>query len=41
VKLGSADRLAYAYGDVVPIGGLLSKHYAASSVRGSTASARP
>src|SRR5207245_2655749 len=30
VKLGSADRLAYAYGDVVPIGGLLSKKYAAS-----------
>jgi gamma-glutamyltranspeptidase/glutathione hydrolase len=30
VKLGSADRLAYAYGDGVPIAGLLSKKYAAS-----------
>src|SRR5213594_2866010 len=30
VKLGSADRLAYAYGDRVPIAGLLSKKYAAS-----------
>ena len=30
VKLGSADRLAYAYHDGVPIGGLLSKKYAAS-----------
>ena len=30
VKLGSADRLAYAYGDNVPIAGLLSKKYAAS-----------
>jgi gamma-glutamyltranspeptidase / glutathione hydrolase len=30
VKLGSADRLAYAYGDRVPIAGLLSKPYAAS-----------
>jgi gamma-glutamyltranspeptidase/glutathione hydrolase len=30
VKLGSADRLAYAYGDGVPISGLLSKKYAAS-----------
>jgi gamma-glutamyltranspeptidase / glutathione hydrolase len=29
VKLGSADRLAYAYGDAVPIDGLLSKRYAA------------
>src|SRR5216683_448212 len=30
VKLGSADRLAYAYGADVPIHGLLSKPYAAS-----------
>ena len=30
VKLGSADRLAYAYRDGVPIAGLLSKKYAAS-----------
>jgi gamma-glutamyltranspeptidase / glutathione hydrolase len=30
VKLGSADRLAYAYTDGVPIAGLLSKKYAAS-----------
>ncbi|HEU5193331.1 MAG TPA: gamma-glutamyltransferase [Methylomirabilota bacterium] len=30
IKLGSADRLAYAYGDGVPIAGLLSKAYAAS-----------
>jgi len=30
VKLGSADRLAYAYGADVPIDGLLSKQYAAS-----------
>jgi gamma-glutamyltranspeptidase/glutathione hydrolase len=30
VKLGSADRLAYAYGDSVPIAGLLSKKYASS-----------
>src|SRR5499426_172297 len=30
VKLGSADRLAYAYQDGVPIVGLLSKQYAAS-----------
>ena len=30
VKLGSADRLAYAYGDGVPIAGLLSKAYAAA-----------
>ena len=30
VKLGSADRLAYAYSDGVPIKGLLSKAYAAS-----------
>src|SRR5262249_26534052 len=30
VKLASADRLAYAYGDAVPIGGLLSKKYAES-----------
>jgi len=30
VKLGSADRLAYAYGDRVPIAGLLSKKYADS-----------
>src|SRR5439155_3144741 len=30
VKLGSADRLAYAYGESVPIAGLLSKNYAAS-----------
>jgi gamma-glutamyltranspeptidase/glutathione hydrolase len=30
VKLGSADRLAYAYGGDVPIRGLLSKKYAAS-----------
>ena len=30
VKLGSADRLAYAYGADVPIHGLLSKQYAAS-----------
>src|SRR5213594_869096 len=30
VKLGSADRLAYAYGADVPIHGLLSKKYAAS-----------
>ena len=30
VKLASADRLAYAYGDNVPIGGLLSKKYAES-----------
>jgi gamma-glutamyltranspeptidase / glutathione hydrolase len=30
IKLGSADRLAYAYGDTPPIKGLLSKAYAAS-----------
>jgi gamma-glutamyltranspeptidase / glutathione hydrolase len=30
VKLASADRLAYAYTDAVPIGGLLSKRYAES-----------
>ena len=30
IKLGSADRLAYAYGDNAPIKGLLSKAYAAS-----------
>src|SRR5262245_66087453 len=30
VKLASADRLAYAYGDNVPIDGLLSKKYADS-----------
>ncbi|MGH7279289.1 MAG: gamma-glutamyltransferase family protein, partial [Candidatus Rokuibacteriota bacterium] len=30
VKLGSADRLAFAYGGDVPIAGLLSKAYAAS-----------
>ena len=30
IKLGSADRLAYAYGDAAPIKGLLSKAYAAS-----------
>jgi len=30
IKLGSADRLAYAYGDAAPITGLLSKTYAAS-----------
>lgn len=30
VKLGSADRLAYAYSDSVPITGLLSKRYADS-----------
>src|SRR5512132_1272539 len=30
VKLGSADRLAYAYGTDVPIAGLLSKAYAES-----------
>ena len=30
VKLGAADRLAYAYGPDVPIAGLLSKAYAAS-----------
>ena len=30
VKLGSADRLAYAYSDGVPIKGLLSKAYAAA-----------
>jgi gamma-glutamyltranspeptidase/glutathione hydrolase len=30
VKLGSADRLAYAYSDGVPIAGLLSKRYAES-----------
>ena len=30
IKLGSADRLAYAYGDATPITGLLSKAYAAS-----------
>ena len=30
VKLGSADRLAYAYGETTPIAGLLSKAYAAS-----------
>jgi gamma-glutamyltranspeptidase/glutathione hydrolase len=30
VKLGSADRLAYAYSDAVPITGLLSKRYAES-----------
>jgi len=30
IKLGSADRLAYAYSDGVPINGLLSKAYAAS-----------
>src|SRR5258705_13802727 len=30
VKLGFADRLAYAYRDGVPIAGLLSKKYAAS-----------
>ena len=30
IKLGSADRLAYAYAGEVPIKGLLSKAYAAS-----------
>jgi gamma-glutamyltranspeptidase/glutathione hydrolase len=30
IKLGSADRLAYAYGDEAPIRGLLAKAYAAS-----------
>ena len=30
VKLGSADRLAYAYSEAVPIAGLLSKRYAES-----------
>jgi gamma-glutamyltranspeptidase / glutathione hydrolase len=30
VKLGSADRLAYAYAEAVPIAGLLSKRYAES-----------
>jgi gamma-glutamyltranspeptidase/glutathione hydrolase len=30
IKLGSADRLAYAYSGVPPIGGLLSKRYADS-----------
>ena len=30
IKLGSADRLAYAYGPSVPIAGLLSKAYAKS-----------
>jgi gamma-glutamyltranspeptidase/glutathione hydrolase len=30
IKLGSADRLAYAYSDAVPIEGLTSKAYAAS-----------
>ena len=30
IKLASADRLAYAYREPVPIGGLLSKAYAAS-----------
>jgi gamma-glutamyltranspeptidase/glutathione hydrolase len=30
IKLGSADRLAYAYGDGVPIAGLLSRAYAAA-----------
>jgi gamma-glutamyltranspeptidase/glutathione hydrolase len=30
IKLASADRLAYAYGDATPIAGLLSKAYAAS-----------
>jgi gamma-glutamyltranspeptidase/glutathione hydrolase len=30
IKLASADRLAYAYGDDTPIAGLLSKTYAAS-----------
>jgi len=30
IKLGSADRLAYAYGDGAPIKGLLSKAYARS-----------
>jgi len=30
VKLGSADRLAYAYADAVPVAGLLSKRYAES-----------
>jgi gamma-glutamyltranspeptidase / glutathione hydrolase len=30
IKLGSADRLAYAYGDDVPMTGLLSKAYAAA-----------
>jgi gamma-glutamyltranspeptidase / glutathione hydrolase len=30
IKLASADRLAYAYGDDVPIRGLLSKAYAAA-----------
>ncbi len=30
IKLASADRLAYAYGDGTPIAGLLSKAYAAS-----------
>jgi gamma-glutamyltranspeptidase/glutathione hydrolase len=30
IKLASADRLAYAYGEGTPIGGLLSKAYAAS-----------
>jgi gamma-glutamyltranspeptidase/glutathione hydrolase len=33
IKLGSADRLAYAYGPHVPIAGLLSKAYAASQRR--------
>jgi gamma-glutamyltranspeptidase/glutathione hydrolase len=30
IKLASADRLAYAYGDATPIAGLLSKAYAAA-----------
>jgi gamma-glutamyltranspeptidase/glutathione hydrolase len=30
IKLASADRLAYAYGDATPIAGLLAKGYAAS-----------
>jgi gamma-glutamyltranspeptidase/glutathione hydrolase len=30
VKLGSADRLAYAYAEAVPVAGLLSKRYAES-----------
>jgi gamma-glutamyltranspeptidase / glutathione hydrolase len=30
IKLASADRLAYAYGDNVPVRGLISKAYAAS-----------
>jgi gamma-glutamyltranspeptidase/glutathione hydrolase len=30
IKLASADRLAFAYGDATPIAGLLSKAYAAS-----------